>query len=61
MPACLQAALHTLSPVLFDFLKRTGIAYLTKEGYTSLNETTRRLAEFEGFPAHAIAVTNRFR
>ena len=62
--ACLPTGgfAHTYScTTVFDFLKRTGIAYVTKEGYTSLNETTRRLAEFEGFPAHANAVTNRFR
>jgi histidinol dehydrogenase len=44
---------------VFDFLKRTGIAYLTAQGYASLSETTRRLADFEGFPAHANAVTER--
>jgi len=53
---------HTFScTTVFDFLKRTGIAYLTREGYASLSETTRRLAEFEGFPAHANAVTNRYK
>jgi histidinol dehydrogenase len=51
---------HTFSCTsVYDFLKRTGIAYLTAEGYASLSETTRRLAEFEGFPAHANAVTGR--
>jgi histidinol dehydrogenase len=51
---------HTFSCTsVYDFLKRTGIAHLTKEGYASLSETTRRLAEFEGFPAHANAVTDR--
>ncbi len=51
---------HTFSCTsVYDFLKRTGIAYLTSEGYASLSETTRRLAEFEGFPAHANAVTGR--
>jgi histidinol dehydrogenase len=51
---------HTYSCTsVFDFLKRTGIAYLTQEGYAALSETTRRLAEFEGFPAHANAVTGR--
>ena len=61
--ACLPTGgfAHTFScTTVFDFLKRTGIAYVTKEGYASLHETTRRLAEFEGFPAHANAVTNRF-
>jgi len=52
---------HTFScTTVFDFLKRTGIAYLTREGYASLSETTRRLSEFEGFPSHANAVTNRY-
>nr|HET6903590.1 histidinol dehydrogenase [Ktedonobacteraceae bacterium] len=51
---------HTYSCTsVFDFLKRTGIAYLTADGYASLSDTTRRLAEFEGFPAHANAVTER--
>jgi histidinol dehydrogenase len=51
---------HTFScTTVYDFLKRTGIAYLTPEGYASLSETTRRLAEYEGFPAHANAVTER--
>ena len=61
--ACLPTGgfAHTFScTTVFDFLKRTGIAYVTKEGYASLHETTRRLAEFEGFPAHANAVINRF-
>ena len=53
---------HTFScTTVYDFLKRTGIAYLTREGYASLSEMTRRLAEFEGFPAHAKAVTERYR
>ena len=62
--ACLPTGgfAHTCSSTtVFDFLKRTGIAYVTHEGYASLSETTRRLAEFEGFPAHANAVTYRFR
>ena len=51
---------HTFScTTVFDFLKRTGVGYMTAEGYANLNEVTRRLAEFEGFPAHAEAVTER--
>ncbi len=51
---------HTFSCTsVFDFLKRTGLGYVTAEGYTQLAETTRRLATFEGFPAHAQAVTER--
>jgi histidinol dehydrogenase len=51
---------HTFScTTVFDFLKRTGLAYVTEEGYASLSETTRCLAEFESFPAHANAVTGR--
>src|SRR3984893_588775 len=51
---------HTFSCTsVFDFLKRTGIAYVTAEGYPSLSKTTRTLADFEGFPAHANAVTAR--
>ncbi|QBD81358.1 histidinol dehydrogenase [Ktedonosporobacter rubrisoli] len=51
---------HTFSCTsVYDFLKRTGIGYLTQEGLASLSETTRQLAEFEGFPAHARAVIDR--
>ncbi|GER88407.1 histidinol dehydrogenase [Dictyobacter vulcani] len=51
---------HTFSCTsVFDFLKRTGLGYVTREGYAQLSETTRTLAEFEGFPSHAQAVTNR--
>jgi histidinol dehydrogenase len=51
---------HTFScTTVFDFLKRTGIGYVTTEGYEQLRETTRQLAEFEGFPSHANAVTDR--
>jgi histidinol dehydrogenase len=52
---------HTFSCTsVYDFLKRTGLAFLTQQGYDSLSETTRLLAEFEGFPAHANAVTQRW-
>ncbi len=51
---------HTFScTTVFDFLKRTGIGYMTAEGYANLSAVTRQLAEFEGFPAHATAVTER--
>lgn len=51
---------HTFSCTsVFDFLKRTGVGYLTAEGYEFLLPTTRILADFEGFPAHANAITDR--
>lgn len=37
----------------------TPIAYVTARGYASLSETTRTLADFEGFPSHANAVADR--
>jgi len=44
---------------VFDFLKRTGIGYLTKEGFDSLKGATQLLAEYEGFPAHAMSIRER--
>ncbi len=44
---------------VWDFLKRTGIGYLTAEGYQSLQGTTATLADYEGFPAHALAIRKR--
>ena len=52
---------HTYSCTsVYDFLKRTGVAYLTDEGYAALGETTHQLADFEGFPSHAKALEHRF-
>ncbi|MBN2470776.1 MAG: histidinol dehydrogenase [Anaerolineae bacterium] len=42
-----------------DFLKRSGVGYLSREGYAALKETTERLADYEGFPAHALAIRQR--
>ncbi len=51
---------HTFSCTsVHDFLKRTGIAYVTAEGYPAVSEAVHTLAEFEGFPAHASAVRER--
>lgn len=44
---------------VFDFLKRSGIGYLSAEGYEALRQTTATLAEYEGFPAHALAIRQR--
>lgn len=51
---------HTFSCTsVYDFLKRTGIAYVKAEGFPLISQTVQTLAEFEGFPAHAEAVKNR--
>lgn len=42
-----------------DFLKRSSIGYLTKEGYARIAGTAQRFAEYEGFAAHAAAIANR--
>ncbi|CAK0769123.1 Histidinol dehydrogenase [Gammaproteobacteria bacterium] len=42
-----------------DFLKRSSIGYLTKEGYARIAGTAQRFAEYEGFVAHAAAIANR--
>jgi histidinol dehydrogenase len=44
---------------VFDFLKRTGIGYLTKKGFERLKDTTTTLADYEGFPVHAMAIKER--
>ncbi len=51
---------HTFSCTsVHDFLKRTGIAYVSAEGYPAISAAVQTLAEFEGFPAHASAVKER--
>ncbi len=42
-----------------DFLKRTSIGYVTKEGYDNISDVARQFAEYEGFPSHANAIKKR--
>jgi histidinol dehydrogenase len=42
---------------VFDFLKRTSIAYVTSKGYPELAKHAHALATYEGFDAHANAVS----
>ncbi|MGL5033045.1 MAG: histidinol dehydrogenase, partial [Microcystaceae cyanobacterium] len=44
---------------VFDFLKRSTLAYLTKEGFEGVKETVKILADYEEFPAHALAIRER--
>lgn len=51
---------RTFSSVsVWDFLKRSGVGYLSREGYQHLQEHVARLADYEGFPAHAQAIRIR--
>ena len=42
---------------VFDFLKRNSIAYVTSKGYPELAKHAHALATYEGFEAHANAVS----
>ena len=42
---------------VFDFMKRTTIAHVKREGYAELAKHARVLAKYEGFDAHANAVS----
>lgn len=44
---------------VWDFLKRSGIGYLNRQGYETLRQTTLTLADYEGFPAHALSLRKR--
>jgi histidinol dehydrogenase len=44
---------------VFDFLKRSTLAYLTPEGFDRVKQTTETLAEYEEFPAHGMAIRER--
>ncbi len=51
-------AARTASPLsVFDYLKRTSIGYVTKAGYPALAAHAHTLAVYEGFEAHANAVS----
>ena len=52
-------AARTASPLsVFDYIKRTSVGYVTAEGYESLAPMARKFAEYEGFDAHANAVSD---
>lgn len=44
---------------VWDFLKRSGVGYLSREGYERLQADVALLADYEGFPAHAQAIRKR--
>jgi histidinol dehydrogenase len=44
---------------VWDFLKRSGVGYLSREGYAGLQGTVATLADYEDFPAHAMAIRKR--
>ncbi len=44
---------------VWDFLKRSSIGYVSKEGYDKIKNVSKRFAEYEGFPAHANAIGKR--
>jgi len=44
---------------VWDFLKRSGVGYLSREGYLCLQDPVAKLADYEGFPAHAQAIRIR--
>lgn len=44
---------------VFDFLKRSTLAYLTPEGFERVKDTVTTLADYEDFPAHALAIRER--
>jgi len=51
---------HTFSALsVHDFMKRTGVGYVTRAGFGPLAQTATTLADYEGFPAHAGAVRQR--
>ena len=51
-------AARTASPLsVFDFMKRTSVGYVTAAGYPELAAHARVLATYEGFDAHANAVS----
>lgn len=50
---------RTASPLsVFDFMKRSSIACVTRQGYAELAPPAQRLATYEGFDAHARAVSS---
>ena len=53
-----SGAARTVSPLsVHDFMKRTGVGYVTAAGYPTLAPMAETLARYEGFEGHANAVS----
>jgi histidinol dehydrogenase len=53
-----NAMAKTAGPLsVFDYMKRISIGYVTADGYPPLARHAERLARYEGFPGHALAVS----
>ena len=54
-----NAAALTRSPLgVFDYLKATSIGHVTRKGYARLAPLAKTFATYEGFDAHALAVSD---
>lgn len=54
-----SGAAHTCSPLgVRDFLKSASIGHMTRQGYNEMAPKTHRFASYEGFDAHANAVSS---
>ena len=53
-----NGAAKTVGPLsVFDYMKRISVGYVTRSGYPLLAEKAHRFALYEGFSAHALAVS----
>ena len=53
-----NAAAKTNGPLsVFDYMKRISVGYVTRAGYPLLAEKAHSFAVYEGFSAHALAVS----
>jgi histidinol dehydrogenase len=53
-----SGAARTVSPLsVHDYMKRSGVGYVTAAGYPLLAPTAETLARYEGFEGHANAVS----
>lgn len=54
-----NGAAKTAGPLsVFDYMKRISVAWVTPTGYQTLAPNARRFAGYEGFPGHALAVSD---
>jgi len=52
------AKARTVGPLsVFDYMKRNSVGYVTRAGYDALAGHAQRFATYEGFDAHALAVS----
>jgi len=58
LPTGKHARTHSATSI-WDFMKRTSVAVMNKQGFDSLKDSVVKISDYEGFSAHSNTITQR--